>query len=57
MELREIKLKREIKRKEMHLNSRKDIWVKNVETTTLRAKNESFWTWLSTKALIGTISI
>ena len=50
MELREIKPKREIKRQEMHLNSRKDIWlVKNVETTALIGENESFWTYMSEK--------
>ena len=53
MELREIKPKREIKRQEMHLNSRKDDLASqkrwNVETTALRAENESFWTYMSTK--------
>ena len=50
MELREIKLKREIKRQEMHLIRVKTIWlVKNVETTALIGENHSFWTYMSDK--------
>ena len=58
MELREIKPKREIKRKEMHLNSRKDdLASQKLWNDSFKCRKPLFLNIYEWKALIVTISI